>query len=70
MSIDHGGAHLLVPEQLLHGPDVVAVLEQVRREGVSEGVAGRGLGETRQADERMYEDERRCRDAVRPGSAD
>ena len=38
--VDHGGLHIAVPKQLLNGPDVVAVFQQVRREGMPEGVAG------------------------------
>jgi hypothetical protein len=34
MSVDHRGGDIHVAEQLLDGPDVVAVVEQVRREGV------------------------------------
>src|SRR5688572_543255 len=30
-------------QELLHRPDVVAILHQVRREGVAKGVAGRAL---------------------------
>jgi hypothetical protein len=34
-----------VPEQFLHGPDVVAVLEEVRGEGVTQGVGTAALGD-------------------------
>ncbi|MCH8055063.1 MAG: hypothetical protein IH857_02770 [Deltaproteobacteria bacterium] len=29
MSINHGRAHILVPQELLHGPDVVAIFTEV-----------------------------------------
>ena len=35
MSIDHGRFHMPVAEQFLNRPDVVAVLKQVRGEGMS-----------------------------------
>ena len=47
MSVDHGGLHALVPEELLHRPDVVAVYQQVRGEGVAQSVAGRQLHQPR-----------------------
>jgi len=40
MRVDHRGGHVFVPEQLLHRTDVVARLQQVRREGVPQGVRG------------------------------
>src|SRR5665647_2730538 len=42
--VDHRGAHVPVAEQLLDGADVVAGLEQMRRKGVAESVAGGVLG--------------------------
>ena len=27
--VDHGGLHIFMPKQLLHGSDIVAILEQV-----------------------------------------
>jgi len=39
MGVDHGGAHVLVAEQLLDGTDVVACLQQMSGEGVPKGVA-------------------------------
>jgi hypothetical protein len=36
----HGGAQLLVAREPLNGPDIGAVLQQVRRKGVSKGMAG------------------------------
>ena len=43
--VDHRRAHILVPEELLHRADVIAVFEEVRREGVPETVTGRPLRE-------------------------
>jgi hypothetical protein len=48
--VDHRGADVTVAEELLHGPDVVVVLEQVGGERVSEGVAGGDLGNARGTD--------------------
>ena len=45
VGIDHGRGHVAVPQQLRDRPDVVAVLEQVRRERVSQGAGARALGE-------------------------
>jgi len=41
--IDHRRRDVAVAEELLHGADVVAPLEEVRRERVAEGVAGTRL---------------------------
>jgi len=54
VGVDHRGSHAAVPEQGLHGTDVVAVLEQVGRERVAEGVAGRAFGEARCDDRCSY----------------
>jgi hypothetical protein len=35
MGIDHGGPHVAVAEQFLHGADVVAVFEEVGGEAVA-----------------------------------
>jgi hypothetical protein len=43
MGVDHRGLHALVPEELLHGPNVVAVHQKVRGKGMAQGVAGRRL---------------------------
>jgi len=48
--VDHRRVHILVPEQLLHGPNVAPVLEQMRREGVAECVTRRLLGNSSSAD--------------------
>lgn len=44
MGVDHGGAHVRVPQQFLHRADVRARLQQMRREGMAQGVHGDGLG--------------------------
>jgi len=41
--VKHGRSDILVTEQLLHGSNVVSVLEQMRRKAVSESVAARRL---------------------------
>ena len=43
----HRRGHVAVAEQLLHGADVAAVIEQVDREGVPERLASRRLGKLR-----------------------
>jgi hypothetical protein len=45
VGVDHGGADVLVAEQLLDGPDIVAVFEEVGDEGVAEGVRSGELGD-------------------------
>ena len=40
VGVDHGRLDVLVPEELLHGADVVPGLEEVRGEGVAEAVTG------------------------------
>ncbi len=40
MGVDHGRLHILVAEEFLHGPDVVARFQQMRGEAVPERVAG------------------------------
>lgn len=37
VGIDHRGREVLVAEEILNRPDVLAVLQQMRREGVREG---------------------------------
>ncbi len=49
VGIDHGGLHVAMAEELLHGADIVAVLEQMGGEGVAEGVTGDALGEAGQS---------------------
>ena len=43
MGVDHRGANVGVPQEFLDCANVVAVLKQMRRERVSQGVAGRTL---------------------------
>ncbi len=50
MGVDHRRGDVLVAEQLLYGADVAAGFEQVRGEGVREGVAGRALRDGRRED--------------------
>lgn len=47
--VDHRRAHVLVPEELLHRANVVAVLQEVRSERVSQRVAARRLCKARLA---------------------
>ena len=44
MSVNHRGLHILVPEKLLHGSNVVSVLQQMGRKRMTEIVARRRLG--------------------------
>jgi hypothetical protein len=39
MGIDHGGLHVLMPEQFLHGPNIVSGFQQMRRETVPERIS-------------------------------
>jgi len=43
MGVDHGGFDVFVSEEFLNGANVVAVLEEVGGEGVTEGVRGDGF---------------------------
>jgi hypothetical protein len=36
MGIDHGGTHVLVSQEFLHRPDIIAVLQQMRSETMAE----------------------------------
>ena len=38
MGVDHGGLHIAVAQQFLHGADIVAIFQQVRRETAPERV--------------------------------
>ena len=40
VGIDHRRAYIAMPQQLLDRPDVVAVFEEVRGEGMAEGMTG------------------------------
>ncbi len=44
MGIDHRGTDILVPKQFLHSSNIIAILQQVGREGMAERVATGGLG--------------------------
>jgi hypothetical protein len=48
MRVDHGGRHIRMPQQLLHRADVGARLQQVRGEGMAQGVDGRQRGRREQ----------------------
>ena len=54
MGVDHGDAHVGVPEELLDRPDVVSGFEQVSGEGVSEGMALRRFGDPRGAHRALH----------------
>ena len=43
VGVDHGGFDILVAEQFLDGADVVAILQKVGGEAVTEGMRGDGL---------------------------
>ena len=43
VSIDHGGADILVAEQFLNSADVVSALEQMSGKAMAKGVAGDAL---------------------------
>src|SRR5262245_49953113 len=45
MRIDHRSLDILVSQEFLHGPDIVALLQQLRGEAVSEGMATDALVE-------------------------
>ena len=50
MGVNHGGRHILVPEQFLDRADVGAALECVRGETVPKRVAADALGQTNSGD--------------------
>lgn len=45
MGVDHGRAHIFVPQKLLDCPNILAGFQQVRRKGMPETVAARPLGD-------------------------
>jgi hypothetical protein len=45
VGVDHGGRHVLVAEELLHRPDVVAVVQRMGSERVPKSMATCGLHE-------------------------
>jgi hypothetical protein len=45
VGVDHGGLQVFVPEQLLNGPDIIPLFEQMRGEAVPQGVNGGGFGD-------------------------
>ena len=54
MGIDHGGLHVSMPEQFLHGPHIVAGFQQLRGERVPQGMAGDVFGDPGQASRGTY----------------
>jgi hypothetical protein len=46
VGIDHRGLHATVPQELLDGPDVITAHEEMGRERMAEGMAGRVLGDS------------------------
>ncbi len=50
MGIEHGGLDILVAQQFLNRPDVIAVSQQTRGKGVPEGVTGGVLDQSGLAD--------------------
>jgi len=49
VGVDHGGADIAVAEELLDGPDVMVVLQQMGGEGMAKDVTRGGLGDARAA---------------------
>ena len=57
MGVNHRGLHILVPEKLLHGSNVLSVLQQMGRKRMTERVARRRLGNaapTGRVPDRLY----------------
>ena len=46
MRVDHSRTDVLVPQEFLHRPNIVTILQQVRREAMSERMATAALIET------------------------
>ena len=47
MGVNHGGLHVLVPQEFLHCPDVVADFQELRGKRMSKGMACGTLGQYR-----------------------
>ena len=45
VSVDHGGLHILVPQQFLDAPDIGPIFQKMGSEGVTEGVRYGGFGD-------------------------
>jgi hypothetical protein len=45
MRIDHGRTDIVMAQELLDRPDVMAIVQQVGGEGMTEGVATHALGD-------------------------
>jgi hypothetical protein len=50
MSVHHGSRHVPVPQQLLHGPDIIPRLEQMCSKGMPQRVAARPFSDTTRPD--------------------
>ncbi len=50
VGIDHSGAHIFMAEEVLDGPDVVAVFQEMGGETVAEGMRGALFGDSRLPD--------------------
>ncbi len=44
VGVDHGCLDILVSQEFLNGPDVIAIFQEVGGEGMAEGVAGDAFG--------------------------
>ena len=53
-SLDHGGLHVLMAEQCLHGPNIGASFQQLRGERVPKGMTGDVFGDPGQAGRSAY----------------
>src|SRR5262249_58140130 len=58
-SLDHGGLHVLMAEQCLHGPNIGASFQQLRGERVPKGMTGDVFGDPGQAGRSAYRSEER-----------
>ena len=45
VGVNHGRGDVLVPEEFLHGANIIAVFQQMRSETVPEGMAAGGFGD-------------------------
>jgi hypothetical protein len=49
VGVNHGGFYVLVTENFLNRPDIVAFLQKVGRKGMSKGMASNAFGDPRAA---------------------
>ncbi len=54
MGVNHRGAHIPVPKQFLNRPDVIAVFQQMRGEGMTESMAACGFRDASLQDRLLY----------------